>query len=125
MSHTVIKSIRIIDNQVFWQADSNNVSPRDYRLRLCPSLTEVLQSQGIEALDLEILAEYENGNFQGVKNRYTSAESRLRSMPEYKAYDWCNHGHAYGTPEYKAFHESRHSDAFKDLMRLALKPRRV
>ena len=41
-----------------------------------------------EALDAEILKEYEGGMFKGGKNKYTRALLALRHMPEYKAFDW-------------------------------------
>ena len=84
MSYVIVKSIKIKNNKVMVNWASNNVIPRDYYERECESLTEILQKEGREALDIEILKEYDNGNFQKGSNKYTRALKVLRHFPEYQ-----------------------------------------
>lgn len=88
MSYAIIKSIKVIDGKVFINSTSNNVYPHTFMEWECSSLTKILKEQGREALDVEILGEYENGNFQRGDNRYTRALQVLRHMEEYKLYDY-------------------------------------
>jgi hypothetical protein len=62
MSYEIVKSIQIRDNKVFLKSSSNNVYPKYYDEWECTSLSEILQTKGMDALDYELLKEYENGN---------------------------------------------------------------
>lgn len=90
MSYEIIKHIKVDEkeNKVFIQGASNNVYPRYYEYFECKSLNKILIEQGRMALDIEILKEYEQGNFQRGNNRYTSALKRLQNMPEYEKFNW-------------------------------------
>src|SRR3990167_5496526 len=120
MSYEVIKQIKIKDNKVFITGASNNVYPRTPHESECISLSEVLQKEGREKVDIEILEEYESGNFQGGKNKYTRALEVLRHIPEYRSFDWRTN-----EKEYKDNHENRQTrkDEFRELMRSALNTR--
>lgn len=122
MSYEIVKTIKIVGNEVIYCGASNNVWPRDYRRIVDPHYTTMLQECGRAAVELNILRMYEEGIFQaGYKTKYWQAAERLRSMPEYAAFDWRGNRTVYGSPEYKAFQESRRSDKFEQLMRKALK----
>lgn len=89
MSYEIIKSIKVKNNKVFVTGASNNVRPQTFTEWECYPLSKVLQDKGKEALDVEILKAYEEGNFQRGNNRYTRALEVLRHMPIYhKKYDW-------------------------------------
>jgi len=92
MSYMIIKSVKVEDDKVFVKSASNNVFPKTYCQEECKSLSKILQEKGRQELDIEVMREYEQGNFQaGNKNRYTRALEVLRHMPEYKKFDWkCN-----------------------------------
>lgn len=89
MSYEIVKKIRIEGGKVFLTSDSNNVFPKDFREWECTSLSEVLQKEGAEALDLRILQNYEEGNFQeGNPNKWSTAIVRMGQTEEYKKYSW-------------------------------------
>lgn len=88
MSYDIIKNIKIRDNKVFITSASNNVYPRTPHEHESSYCTKILQEQGEEAFDIDILKAYQSGNFQGGSNKYTRALKVLRHMPEYKAFDW-------------------------------------
>lgn len=88
MSYDIIKNIKIKDNKVFFKCASNNVFPKYFEKCESYSLSKILQEQGKEALDIEILKEYEKGNFQKGSNKYVRALQVLRHMQEYKNFDW-------------------------------------
>ncbi len=123
MSHEILKSIYVKDRKVYVRSSSNNVSPRHYDCWECGSLTRILQEQGQEALDFEILQEYENGNFHaypGTANKYTRALEALTRLPEYRNFTW----RSYDEP-YEAVTARRQSEEFKALLRKALQARLV
>lgn len=88
MSYDIIKSIKLKDNKVFISASSNNVYPHYYTEEECKTLSEVLQKQGKQALELEIFKQYESGNFQRGGAKYLRALEVLRHMPEYGRFNW-------------------------------------
>lgn len=91
MSYEIVKSIRVQDGKVFTRSSSNNVYPKSFNEWECKGLTELLQEEGITALNLAILKEYEDGNFQpGTPNKWSRAIDRLRHLPEYEKYNWRN-----------------------------------
>lgn len=114
MSYEIIKSIVIKDGKVIVRASSNNVSPKHFDPWECSSLTKILTEQGQDALDLEIMKQYESGCFQRGDNKWTRALLRLRNMPEYPTYDW-------RAPDYEAVTERRKSPEFEALLMKALK----
>lgn len=73
MSHDIIKSIVIKNNQVIIAAASNNVWPRTYTPSHCESLTKILVNNGREALDVAIFKAFRDGNFQGMSTQYAKA----------------------------------------------------
>ena len=89
MSYAIVSNIQVINNRVYITSCDNNVRPRDHRQWECTELTNVLQKQGQEALELEFMKDYENGNMQpGTHNKYTKAVSILQKMPEYAKFNW-------------------------------------
>jgi hypothetical protein len=115
VSYEIIRKIRVYNNEVFLRSSANNVSPKSYNEWKCESLTRLLQEEGRDAMDLETFKEYENGNFQGGKNRYTRALKVLNRMPEYDKFDWRE------IPYDDNYSNARHSEEFNSLLRLALK----
>ena len=76
MSYEIVKQIKIDkENQEVWcKWDSNNVTPRDFTLRIGTSGTRMLRERGREYLDRFILYNYWSGNMQpGTRNRYSNA----------------------------------------------------
>lgn len=116
MSYTIVKHIKVKDNKVFINGACNNVTPRDYGYYHCESLSKILNEQGREALDIEILKAYEEGNLQRGNNKYTSALKRLRHMDEYKKFDWRNTGEGY-----EFANNIRRTNSFKRILGMALK----
>lgn len=58
-------SLKKDKKEVWMRSCANNVCPRKKRLWHCESLSNIWQEQGLEALEVEILKEYSDGNFQG------------------------------------------------------------
>ena len=113
MSYEIVKSIVIKDGKVILRSSSNNVSPKYFDPWECTSLTRILQEQGQDALDIEIMRTYESGSFQRGDNKWTRALLRLRNMPEYPPYDW-------RAPDYAAVEIRRKSPEFTALLLKAL-----
>jgi len=117
MGYEIVKSIEVNEKEkkVIVYGASNNVRPREYTRWECFPLTKIYREKGREAVDVEILRSYEEGNFQGGKNKYTKALLILRHFPEYKKYDWRTTGLGI---------EKNRSDAeFTELLKKALKSR--
>jgi hypothetical protein len=112
MSYAIINRIKIADGKVMIKSADNNVIPRTPHEWECKSLTEVLQKEGEMKLDIEILKDYESGNFQKGKNKYTRALEVLRHIPAYKKFDWRN--------DIDGTQELRKSKEFEDLLHDAL-----
>jgi hypothetical protein len=115
MSYEIIRSIKIKDGQVFIKGAPNNVYPRDYEEFECPSLTKILKDEGQEKLDIEILKEFESGNFQGSIGKYTRPLAILRHLPEYADFDWRQNG-----PGYERAEINRKTPAFDELLKKVL-----
>ena len=88
MSYELVKQIKVEDDKVLLTTASSNVTPRYYSEWECKGLTQILQEKGKEILDLKIMQEYENGNFQGFNNKYVKALLRLVDNPEYSKFNW-------------------------------------
>ncbi len=88
MSYDIIRGMRIDGGRVLVKAASNNVFPRDFDECEAPGLSRIFQEGGSAALDLEMMRNYESGNFKSYGGRYVNALRRLRAMPEYAAFDW-------------------------------------
>lgn len=116
MSYEIIRSIKIKEGKVFLHSTCNNVRPYDWGEWECSGLTKILSESGRAALDLEILKNYEEGNFQRGKNKYTRAVEILRHYPEYKPFDWRGN-------DFEQICQRRKSPAFLDLLRRALSDR--
>jgi len=112
MSYAIIRSIKVKDGKVFIHSTDNNVSPYHWHEWECQSLGKILREQGQDAFDLEVLKQYENGNFQRGKNKYTRALEILRHYAEYKNFDWRGEND-----------ENRKSPAFVELLKRALSER--
>lgn len=106
MSYLIVKSIKVKDGKVYLNGASNNVFPHYYEEWESKSLTKILTEQGKEALDVEILEQYDAGNFQRGGSKYVRALQVLRHFPEYRAFDWRTNWDesqkTRGTAEYRA-----------------------
>ncbi len=123
MSYEIIKGIKIKDNKVFINCACNNVIPHSYTKREVSYFTKILNEQGKEAVEIELLKAYEKGNFQkGTENKYTRALEILKFLykEEYALFDWRIDNTPYGSEEYKSHKLLRESNAFKDLLLKAL-----
>lgn len=92
MSYEIVKKIRLEDNRVFITSACNNVYPRCFEEWESKSLSKILQEQGEEELNFELLKMYEEGNMQeGNPNKWSRAIKRLIETDEYqKKYNWRN-----------------------------------
>lgn len=117
MSYEIIKSIKVKEGKVFVSCASSNCWPRNFDEFESKSLTRILQEEGREALDVAILEQYENGNFQKGSNRYIRALKVLRHMPEYFNFDWRRSSFGDDDP----IEKNRKSPAYKELLRKAMK----
>ena len=89
MSYEIVKRLRIENGEVFITSDSNNVFPKYFVERKNTYLTDLLQQQGEEALNIYILKAYEEGMMQeGNPNKWSKAIARLQRTPEYQKYNW-------------------------------------
>lgn len=88
MSYEIIKNIRIEGDKVIVKSASNNVYPRDYSEWTMNHRSENNTFTGKRGAEAEIMAGYEEGNFQGGSNRYNRAFRTLLNMPEYNKYNW-------------------------------------
>jgi len=117
MSYNIIKSIKVKENKVYISSACNNVRPRYYDECECKSLSRVLQEKGQEALDVEILKAYEEGDFQRGRSKYTRALQVLRHFDAYKKFDWRASSYKKDCP----IQANRESEKFTDLLKLAMK----
>lgn len=90
MSYEIVKTVKFENDTVTITSASNNVYPRTpstwnmtYRNELNPFTGEL-------AGQVEVLAGYAEGSFQGGSNKFTRALEILLDMPEYQAYNWRN-----------------------------------
>jgi hypothetical protein len=115
MSYEIVRKIRIDNTGVYITSCSNNVYPKHYGEWRCSTLSAMLDVSGRREVDLEILRQYENNNFQGTPNQYSKAIKRLESMPEYIDFNWHTTGKPY---DYDKTHEYReaHSAELSALM---------
>jgi hypothetical protein len=89
MSYEIVKKIRIEDNKVFITSESNNVYPKYFKEWECTTLSTILQEEGEEQLNFELLKDYENGNMQeGNPNKWSRAINRLKETEEYSKFNW-------------------------------------
>ena len=95
MSYEKVRSIKIDEKQgkVFFNTASNNVRPLTYSIFGESKIyNDILKNQGKEAVEIEILKEYESGNLQGGSNKFTKALKVLRYVfkEEYFKFNWRN-----------------------------------
>lgn len=88
MSYEVVRTVKVVGDQVLVTSASNNVYPRTPHQWEMKYRNDKNPFTGRDAALVEVLAGYEQGSFQGGSNRFTRALETLRHMPEYKAYDW-------------------------------------
>lgn len=115
MSYEIIRGIKVKDNKVFVKASSNNVYPKDFSEEEAPYLTNILQKEGKDVLDISIMEAYERGTFQGGANKYVRALQVLRHSPEYQRFDWRNN--------WEESKKTRGTQEYKDLLLKALNTR--
>lgn len=98
MSYSIIRSISVVKGKVYLNSAANNICPHWYIKEEIPSLTRILQEQGRDALDKEILHQYWGGMFKGGSNDYVRACSLGRiKYPDIK---WNNTGDELGLTSY-------------------------
>lgn len=89
MSHAIIRTISISpDGVVTIKSTDNNVWPRDVHTWTMTYRHEHNPFTGKQAAEVEVMAGYEQGNFQGGSNKFVRQLEVLRHMPEYARYDW-------------------------------------
>src|SRR5574337_663937 len=89
MSYAIVKKVKITDDgDVFVTSADNNVWPRTPHEWTMSYRGENNPFTGKLAAEAEVMAGYEQGNFQGGSNKYTRALSVLFRMPEYEKFDW-------------------------------------
>lgn len=89
MSYEIIKKIKITDdNKILITGSSNNVYPRTPGTWEMTYRSAENKINGKLGLEVEILAAYESGTFQGGSNKFVRALSALRRNPEYDKYNW-------------------------------------
>jgi len=118
MSHEKIKSITVKNNEVWLNSKCNN-DTEPFKVWHCTSLTTILVNEGREACDIAILKDYEEGIFQSadsVNNKYTNALKVLRSMEEYKNYNWRLSNYEDNCP----IRKNRNSPGYVELLKVAL-----
>ena len=125
MSYEKVKSIKIDEKQgkVFFNTASNNVRPLTYSFFGESKIyNDLLKNQGKEAVEIEILKEYESGNLQRGSNKFTKALKVLRYVygKEYFKFNWRNHNAKWGSKEKEEEENLRKSKAFKDLLKKCL-----
>lgn len=110
MSYKKVRSIKIDEKQqkVFITCACNNVRPLHYTREEYPSFSEILKAKGKEAVEINLLKEYIEGNLQqtGSKNKYTKALKVLTYMfkEEFESFgDYKNRYKIKDTPEYENF----------------------
>ena len=118
MSYEKVKAIKIKENKVFINCASNNVRPLLYTIEEYPSFSKILQEQGLNAVEIALLKNYEEGNLQGGKNKFTRALKVLNFLfkEEYKNFNWRN----FPFEEREKEKQLRESDEFKVLLLKAL-----
>ena len=112
MSYHIVKAISIKEEEgkVYITGSDNNISPRTPYRHEYPTLSAMLVREGREAVEMQIFRDYENGNLQGGKNKWTRALAILRHLPEYKNFDWRE----------DASQERRNTAEFETLLKKAL-----
>jgi hypothetical protein len=107
MSYELVKRIEVRANRVFIKCASNNVCPKTYQDQEFPRLTAVYQKDGQRGLDIVLMEQYEQGNFQaGTKNRYSRAVNYLRTLPDFKKFDWRENWDTTAKIEYRNEYEA-------------------
>jgi len=121
MSYDVIKSVKIENGKVMVNVASSNVYPRTFEDWEIKKLSALLKEKGIDAVELEIMKAYEEGNFQSSSGKYVRALKVLEHMPEYKEFNWRIGG--VNSEEYTTSSKNREErmPEFEELMRKALK----
>jgi len=94
MSYEKVKSIKIDEKQgkVFINCACNNCRPLSYSREDFPYYNKILNEEGKEAVEIDLLKNYESGNLQEGTNKYTNALKVLRYVfgEEYKRFNWRN-----------------------------------
>ena len=120
MSYEKVKSIKIDtrNNKVFITSASNNVRPLHYSRGECVFLSNMLKEKGVDAVEIFILKEYESGNLQEGKNKFTQALKALWYVfrKEYDYFDWRQHNAKWGTLERLEEENRRESKEFNELL---------
>jgi hypothetical protein len=124
MSYGKVKSIKIDEKQgkVFFNTASNNVRPLTYSVWGESKIyNDLLKEKGKGAVEIEILKEYESGNLQEGKNKYTKALKVLRYVfnEEYKKFNWRNRPWG-DEKKSKELEDLRKSEEWNNLLKKAL-----
>ena len=118
-----IKTIKIKNRKVLITGAYKKVIPIHYDEWESHNISKIIQEEGQDAVDIEILKSYESGSFQQGTNKYTKALKVLNYVydDEYVKFDWRRQNAKYGTEAYKKERALRESQEFKDLLLKALK----
>lgn len=115
MSYEIVKAIKIKDGKVFLNSTANN-DTEPFKVWECSSLSEILQSEGMQKLEVTIMKEYEGGMFKSYSGKYFEALKRLRGMDDYKKFDWRLSNYKDNCP----IKAARESEAFFEILSKAL-----
>ena len=117
MSYEKVKSICIDEEQgkVFITCGSNNVRPLRYDRQEFPYFSNLLKEKGRQEVEIALLKDYESGNLQQGKNKFTYALKVLRYVygEEYNKFSWRN---SKTEEERKVTDDFRNSQEFNDLL---------
>jgi len=117
MSYEKVRSIKIDEknSNVFITSACNNVRPLSYSKWECESLSDILKGKGKRAVEIEILKEFEEGNFQGGGSKWENALDVLYYLlgDEYQKFKW---NFETDEKQRKIRDELRKSEEFKELL---------
>lgn len=89
MSYEIVKSLTIRDGKVYRKSESNNVRPHYFIEIEDTYFTTMLNQEGENVLNMEILRLYEQGIFQeGNPNKWSKAIDKLKQTSEYQKINW-------------------------------------
>lgn len=81
MSYDIVRGIKIENGEVLINASANNICPHHFEWGKCESLTNLLKEKGMTELELALMRDFEEGNFQSSLNlKYTRALKVLKYL---------------------------------------------
>lgn len=112
MSRDYIRRIKITQNRRVFIEYKNDVTDYQYRVREHKSLSEILQNEGTEAVEKEILMLYFYGSWEGSPTKYARAVKRTmiaEGIDQYEAWDKSYKNDLYRNSLKETFYKTLHS----------------